>query len=797
MKPGLYLQIVTLFISLLVRAQSGAGNWMYAGPHQTNGQVKGMIKALWVDKDHPSFILAGSSSGGLFKCENAEAELLRWKNISDTYDGINFGITGIVVVPGTNNRTIFVSTGHNSGIPLGYGNGILKTDDGGLSWQEVGPKPKRRNLFMIEGLVMNPQNPAEMIAYTQKEIFVTRNQWRDYQRIVLPVDSTNPNISLCDIEFAPYEPGKFYACTRTYNFSDARIYCFNGYGKEVKDIGPKIECERFEVECINDERWKGRFYAAYGNSNAYVAYFDSKSFTTLNALPVSHFYASAYWNLEFTVDPQDTATMYLAMTEVSRSSDGGKSFTKIASYNGDNTHADIRAVFFLRNADGRKFYTGNDGGVSLLVNESAGKWKNLNGSGLDANQFWGADIAQSDTVFIAGGAQDNGSFLIKKGVVQNTMAGCGDGYLGLVIDEQSAITQCNPPSFFYHDFKNHTNSYLSVNDNRFETKRPLVQTDSFVYVGYGDLWKIKKSDLKKGITSFTRVSEMPAILYDSKSRKNNSIRAMSIHPLGTAVLGYANPNWGDKENNGKLFFCDNIHSSNPVWIDLTARVGYNSLEVCRWFELANLQIDPFDPFKFYMVLKNPFDQTNTLLTEVNYLPDSGKCAVRGINSNMNAIGINKIVIDKFNGIKYLACDDGVYYQYPSGDSLWHTLNTGVKLPRVMVTDIAFNYATNTLLAATYGRGLWQTSLLAFAQTKVVNENTVINSPYKVDGKLIVGKKKQLMLNSKLIITKDSKIELRKGSTLIVKKDLVRDENNKLIDLDVLTRKNKGARIIYR
>ncbi|MCW3078307.1 MAG: type sorting protein, partial [Bacteroidetes bacterium] len=195
---------------MAAKGQFTAGQWNYIGPKETTEQVKGFMKSIWADPLNANFILAGSSSGGLFKTENGMAEKPAWQNISDSYNGMCYGVSDIVVKPNTQNKTIFVASGHNSGLSIGYGSGILKTTNGGISWQEVGPKGKRKNLFMMEGLVFNKQSPGEMIAYTAKEIFITRDDWQTFEKIMLPVDTNNKNISFCDIDFAPFEPGKFY-----------------------------------------------------------------------------------------------------------------------------------------------------------------------------------------------------------------------------------------------------------------------------------------------------------------------------------------------------------------------------------------------------------------------------------------------------------------------------------------------------------------------------------------------------------------------------------------------------------
>ncbi|MGZ4097402.1 MAG: hypothetical protein ACXVNM_00895 [Bacteroidia bacterium] len=805
MKSALVLYILILFACFKSGAQEEPGEWSYIGPKEMKEQVKGLIKSVWVDPANPSFILAGSSSGGLFKTENASEEKPIWKNITDSYGGMNCGVSDIVVIPNTNNKTIYISTGHNSGLAKGYGNGILKTINGGISWEEVGPKAKVKDMFMVEGLTCNPQNPSEMLAYTANELFLTQDEWKTFQKIKLAADTANSAISISDADFAPFERGKFYICTRTYNFYEPKLLEYSDYGQKVKNITPTgTQAERIEVATINREKFRGRFYLAMGTTNVYIKYYNGKEFITLNGTPVNQAAGGSFWHLEFAVNQVDTNVLYIGLTEISRSTNGGKTFDKIAYYNGENTHADVRAITVAQSTPkGRKdvFIMANDGGISRLDTTLNPKWKNLNGFGLDANQFWGIDVAQDDTLFVAGGAQDNGGFLFGNNVSKNSMMGCGDGYLGLVLDKYSAIVECNPPSLFYHNVKTEQDLYLLVNEGRCETKRPLLQKDSFVYIGYHDVWRINKRKLQAGEVTFRKITQIPDLKQDNGYVKNNAIKCMSVGRNNSAVICYANPNWEKSENNGKVFYSRNINDPEEEWIDITLLLNYNSLEVCRWYDISAVEMDVNNPAAFLFLAKNPFDQTNTLLFKVNYFPDSNKCVIKKINANLPPPGLNKIITDKFSGITYLASDNGVYYSDLSQDSVkWIKLNYYQnKLPSVMVNDLSINYVNNKIVAATYGRGIWQTTLVKGPGIiTTINKNSEFGNAVKVDGRLIVSRKKILTIHSKLIITKGSSIELKRGSSLIITdKNQVRDENNKLIDLDSFIHRDRGSKVIYR
>lgn len=799
MKLTCYLQILTLLFFLKAEAQQVSG-WKYIGPKETREQVKGFIRSVWVDEQNPDFILAGSCSGGLFLTTNGLDKKPLWKNISDSYKGMVMGVSDIVVKPNTENKTIYISTIHNSGLSKGYGHGILKTTDGGISWEQTRPKGEG-NLFALYGLVANKQNPAEMIAYSEKEIYITRDEWNSFEKIELPVDK-NKDEAICDVEFAPFETGKFYVATKTINYYEPKLFVCGQYGKEVENIAPNdVKAERIEIAVIENERFKGKFYIALGTTNVYVKYYNGKIFTATNASPINHTFSSAKMLLELSVNSVDTSVIYLCMTETSRSTNGGKSFEKIAYYNGPNTHADNRAIQLVKSSVKGKqdfFIVGNDGGISLADKFDPLEWKNLNGIGLDVNQFWGIDVAQSDSLFVAGGTQDNGGFLLSENFYVNTMQGCGDAYNSLVVDAHSAIIQCNPPSMFYHNIKTNQNSYISINDPNCEGKRPILQKDSFIYVGYHNIWRINKKKLQSGNFQFEKFTDIPYVKDENGGVKNNAIRSISLGNLNSGVICYSNPNWGAKENNGKLFFCSDLNSPATKWIDITAYLN-SPIEIYRWSEVNAVEMSLDDPNRFFISARDVFNQTSAILLEVNYLPDSNKVLSRKLNWNLPAIGINKIKTDKFSGITYLACDDGIYYCNLNQDSIvWKKLN-GTELPAFAVMDLAFNYYNNTLVAGSYGRGVWQGPLVKnFAFEKIIKKSTTENDVVKIDGKLIVNAKKIYTINSKFIFTKGSLIELKRGSKLVINnKELIRDENNIFIDLSPFIKRKKTAKVVYR
>ncbi|MBL7918258.1 MAG: hypothetical protein JNM96_07655, partial [Bacteroidia bacterium] len=333
--------------------------------------------------------------------------------------------------------------------------------------------------------------------------------------------------------------------------------------------------DRIEVATIYNSKYKGKYYVAYGNTDVYLKYFNGANFSPiLNSFFVNHIGAKTFWCFEMKVNNVDTSIIYLALTETSRSTDGGKTFKKIGTYNGPNTHADNRGMFLATSTEkGKedKLYLANDGGISVSNDfENKVVFKSLNGPGLEANQFWGIDVLQSENLFIAGGTQDNGGFFIKENSESNNVFACGDGYYGLTVNDTLAMVLGNPPSILLHNTKTKRDQHLYINDKHCEARRPLIKKDSFVYIGYHDLWRAKIKDIEKSNFNFENVSNIPIKTSSNNSIKNRETKAIAISKFNSALIAYANPNWDAEVNDGKLYFCENILDKKKEYIDVTS-----------------------------------------------------------------------------------------------------------------------------------------------------------------------------------------------------------------------------------
>ncbi len=151
-----------------------AGTWNFIGPDSiTNGQglssnsvtcstpritVSGRISAIAFGKD-PSTIYIGTALGGVWKTTDGANT---WRPLTDQQPSLAVG--ALAVVPGTPD-TIYVGTGEgNNGCDNEYGQGILKSTDGGDHWTQLAAATFDRLTFTK--ITVEQANPKVIYAAT-------------------------------------------------------------------------------------------------------------------------------------------------------------------------------------------------------------------------------------------------------------------------------------------------------------------------------------------------------------------------------------------------------------------------------------------------------------------------------------------------------------------------------------------------------------------------------------------------------------------------------------------------------
>lgn len=188
--------------SMLAGRGTCTGNWTCIGPTSLPKQIVGYVNALWTDPNDSNYILAGTP-GGLFKTTTGGTT---WTCITDNAPlaGGAMGVNNIAVNP-LNINHIYLGT---------YGASILKSFDGGSSWQqEFIPIDSDYNDTIKSIFIHLTEDNSQLYALCGKKIFTRSTLGSTWTNITptqtLPVDDSI--LLWNDFKFVPGHPTHFFA----------------------------------------------------------------------------------------------------------------------------------------------------------------------------------------------------------------------------------------------------------------------------------------------------------------------------------------------------------------------------------------------------------------------------------------------------------------------------------------------------------------------------------------------------------------------------------------------------------
>jgi hypothetical protein len=158
-------------------------------------------------------------------------------------------------------------------------------------------------------------------------------------------------------------------------------------------------------------------------------------------------------------------------------------------------------------------------------------------------------------------------------------------------------------------------------------------------------------------------------------------------------------------------------NSMPVWQDLTLNpVTNDSIGMNAYgFDISSIFVDPHDATgqTIYVTVEgeaNPLEEVRVV-----YGSTDGGAHWQSLISNLPWTPASSVVVDPQDAnTVYVATDDGVYFTREIADcasspsTCWSAFGTG--LPLAPVVAVSASSSAQVLLAATYGRGVWQTPL---------------------------------------------------------------------------------------
>ncbi len=707
--------------------------WINIGPApmrnsiigQQQVDVTGRVTALAVDPRDPNVVYLGAAQGGVWKSTN---DGVSWTPLTDDQPSL---AVGALALDPQNPDTIYVGTGEpHASLDSYYGAGVLKSIDGGQTWQQLGAREFTG--LGISSIVVHPSN-ANMV----------------YAASSAAVGAVGPRVPSQGI-FRSTDGGQTWqglrVCSSCYGASDLVMnrsnpsvlyaaFWFQGVfrsidgGQTWQQLASGLPVQHFaRIELAIAPSNPAVLYASfdmsipgqYTGAQVFKSTDGGDSWQHLSRAP-NYCGGQCWYDNIIAVHPYNPEIVYLGGSAnyislprwsirevIVRSTDGGNSWWDLSPNDtaARTLHPDMHAIAFDPQ-NPQALWIGNDGGVWKSTDGGL-SWINKN-SNLATLQFIGVAAHPTDAEVIFGGMQDNNKAKYAGSTVWEAMDAGDGGYAAIDPFDSRYFYGTRYGISFQRNDREGTKPFnewpiktsgIDLNDRSLFYPPFAVDpsTPGVLYFGThrlyrttnrGDRWQAISGDLTRG-------------------GSRAGISTIAVSPSSPSVL-YVGTSDGQ------------VHvttDSGKNWENVTKRPLPNRF-------VSEVIVSPTSSRTAYAVF-NGFN-THTPLTPGHvFQTTDGGMSWRDISANLPDIPVLCIALDRdAPGTMYVGTDVGVFRSTDAGVS-WAPFSNG--MANVAVFDLALNADTDILVAATHGRSVYRLHLGGEPTPTPTSTRTATRSP---------------------------------------------------------------------
>jgi photosystem II stability/assembly factor-like uncharacterized protein len=335
-------------------------------------------------------------------------------------------------------KTLYAGTGEQStGWP---GNGIFKSTDSGISWNQLPATANNSNFSDVSRVVVSPGNSQRVYAATDSGVWRSTDGGTNWTQVLVPSGCT-------DLAIRTDVTGKasdylFAACgvpsqTTIYRNTNANgsgpwdmVLTEANMGRSSVAFAPSNQNTVYVLSSdLTGPYGRGSLHAVFrsttgGGTGSWTARVRNNDAVKINTLLLSYCDGSGsqgYYDQTIAVDPVNENRVWVGGIDLYRSDDGGASWGWIPN---TGIHVDQHTIVFHPQYDGvgnKTMFVGNDGGIFRTADTTAAvrttpcdssacpgcvSFARLNTS-YAATQFYHGQPYPNGTSYF-GGTQDNG-----------------------------------------------------------------------------------------------------------------------------------------------------------------------------------------------------------------------------------------------------------------------------------------------------------------------------------------------------------------------------------------------------
>ena len=658
--------------------------------------------------------------GGVWKTVNAG------NTFTPIFDKQGVYSIGCVVVDPKNPLVVWVGTGeNNSQRSVGYGDGVYKSEDGGMTWENMGLKASEH----IGKIVLDPRDPNTVYVAAQgplwadggdRGLYKSVNGGKDWKKVL----EISPRTGVSDLWYDPRDPDVLYAASyqrRRHVWTivdggpESAIYKSLDAGatwKKLKDGLPKEDMGRIglAVSPADPDVIYAVIEAANKAGGTYRSPDAGASWEKVNDYVSPR---AQYYN-ELIPDPKAVGRVYSMDTWMMVTEDGGKTWRRVGE---KYKHVDNHALW-IDPDDTRHLLAGCDGGLYDSFDRGA-NWRFF--ANLPVTQFYKVGVDEAKPFYnVYGGTQDNNSLggpsrtIASHGIMNQDwfITTGGDGYQSQVDPEDPNVVYAMSQYGVLVRYDRKTGEQTDIQpqpgaDNvplRWNWDSPLfISPHSHTRLYFaanrlfrsddrGDSWQAVSPDLTRQIDRnklklMGRVWSVDAVAKNASTSLYGNIVTIAESPLkeGLLFVGTDDGLLQISEDGGKAWRKIDKFPGVPE-LSYVSRVTPSQHDVNTLYTtFDNHKQGDFKPYVFKST-----DLGRSWAPIAANLPENGP-----------VWALLEDHVDR--DLLFAGTEFGVFFTNDGGRK-WVQLKGG--MPPICVKDLAIQKRENDLVVATFGRGFY-------------------------------------------------------------------------------------------